>query len=121
MAPRARDRPWHVKGQLAAQGQTYAGLALELRNPRRPYDASRYRGVAFAARSEAGATPHLRFRVPDGNTDPDGKVCTECYNDFGIAVELREEWTRYEVPFAELRQESGWGTPRPPSCRSPAR
>jgi hypothetical protein len=113
--PPGSRRALHVKGQLAPAGQTYAGLALDLLDPRGPYDAARYRGVAFAARSQPGAAPHLRFRVPDVNTDPDGKACSECYNDFGIAVELTEQWTRYEIDFTELRQESGWGAPRPPA------
>lgn len=113
--PEGSRRALHVSGRLTASGQTYAGLALDLRSPRRPYDAARYRGIAFAARTEKGATPHLRFRVPDANTDPDGRICRDCYNDFGIGVELTEEWTRYEVPFVELRQEAGWGVPRPPA------
>ena len=66
------------------------------------------------ARAAKGASPYVRFKIPDANTDPDAKVCTECFNDFGIGIELTEEWTRYEVPFTELKQEGGWGNPRPP-------
>lgn len=113
--PPGSRQAFHVQGQLSPTGQTYAGLALDLVDPRRPYDASRYRGVAFAARSAPGAAPHVRFRVPEASTDPDGKICRECYNDFGIAVSLSDQWTRYEVDFAELRQETGWGDPRPPA------
>jgi len=104
-----------IHGKLAPSGETYAGVGLDFRNPRRPYNASKYKGVAFAARVAPGSTTHVRFKMPDVNTDQDAKVCTECFNDFGIGVELSEEWTRYEVPFAELKQESGWGNPRPPS------
>jgi hypothetical protein len=104
-----------IQGKLAPSGETYAGVGLDLRHPRRPYNASKYKGVAFAAKVSPGASAHVRFKVPDVNTDQDGKVCTECFNDFGIGVELSEEWTRYEVPFAELKQESGWGNPRPPA------
>jgi endoglucanase len=81
--------------------------------PKGPYDASSYDGVSFVARRSAGSTPYLRFKIPDANTDPDGKICTECYNDFGIPFQVTEEWTRYEVKFSELAQEADWGQPRP--------
>lgn len=103
----------HIKGKLAGSGETYAGVGLDFRNPRKLYDASRYKGIAFMARAEAGSTTRVRFSVPDVNTDPDGKVCTACFNNFGISVDLTEEWTRFEVPWAELKQEGGWGKPRP--------
>jgi hypothetical protein len=57
----------------------------------------------------------LRVKVPDANTDPDGKICSDCYNDFGLSFELSDEWTRYTVNFKDLKQEEGWGDPRPPS------
>jgi endoglucanase len=105
----------HIQGKLASSGETYAGIGMDLRYPRRPYDASRYKGVSFLAKVAKGTSPFVRFKLPDANTDPDAKQCTECFNDFGIGVELSEEWTRYEVAFSELKQESGWGKPRPPT------
>jgi hypothetical protein len=105
----------HVQGKLAGSGETYAGIGMDLRYPRKPYDAALYKGVSFVAKATKGSSPFIRFKVPDANTDPDGKVCSECFNDFGIGVELTEEWTRYEVPFTELKQEGGWGNPRPPA------
>ncbi len=51
--------------------------------------------------------------MPDASTDPAGGVCTECYNDFGLPLQVTEEWTRFEVQFADLVQETGWGAPRP--------
>jgi hypothetical protein len=101
-------------GKLAASGETFAGMGMDLRYPRKPYNASRYKGVSFVAKVAKGSSPYVRFKMPDANTDPDGKVCTECFNDFGVGIELTEEWTRYEVPFSELKQEGGWGNPRPP-------
>jgi hypothetical protein len=103
----------HVHGKLAATGETYAGLGIDLRNPRAGYDASKYKGVSFLARAGGNATSHVAFSIPDVNTDPDGKVCTECFNNFGIGVDLTPEWTRFEVPFTELKQQAGWGNPRP--------
>jgi hypothetical protein len=105
----------HVHGKLAPTGETFAGVGLDLRDPRKPYDASKYKGVSFVAKVGKGSSPYVRFKIPDANTDPDAKVCTECFNDFGIGIELTEEWTRYEVPFSELKQEGGWGKPRPPA------
>jgi hypothetical protein len=99
-----------VTGKLAATGEVFAGVGLDFAAP---IDASRYRGIAFAARRGPGAAAHVRLKVPDVNTDPDGKVCTDCYNDFGISFQVTEEWTRYEAPFADLVQETGWGAPRP--------
>ena len=106
----------HITGKLATTGETYAGVGMDFRNPRKPYDASRYKGVAFVAKVGPNSTTHVRLSAPDVNTDPDGKVCTtECFNNFGIGVDLTEEWTRFEVAFSELKQEAGWGKPRPPT------
>jgi len=100
----------HLTGKLAAAGEVYAGVGLGFATP---VDASGYRGIAFLARRGPGAAAHVRLKVPDGNTDPDGGVCTDCYNDFGISFQVTEEWVRYEAPFADLAQEAGWGEPRP--------
>jgi hypothetical protein len=55
----------------------------------------------------------VRLGVADAKTDPAGGVCSECDNDFGVTFDLSEDWTRYEVSFADLKQEGGWGAPRP--------
>jgi len=102
-----------VHGKLAAGADVYAGLGLSFVDPKRGYDASRYRGISFLAKHAPGSVATLRFAVPDKNTDKDGGQCTECYNDFGVEFQLRDNWTRYEVDFADLKQESGWGDPRP--------
>ncbi len=107
--------PIHVKGQLAAQGEVYAGVGLGFTDSDAPFDASKYRGIAFKAKRGPTGSPHVRVKLPDGNTDPKGGVCTECYNDFGLSFQVTEEWVRYEVPFEQLKQEGGWGKPNPPS------
>jgi hypothetical protein len=104
----------HVSGHLAS-GDVYAGIGFDFTQGSESYDASHYGGIGFAAKINAGAEPHVRFMVADVNTDPKGKVCTKCDNDFGIPFKPTGEWTRYEVPFAELKQEAGWGSPRPPA------
>ena len=107
--------PVHVQAQLAAQGAVYAGVGLGLAGSDAPLDASTFRGIAFKAKRGPAGTPHVRVKIPDGNTDPRGGVCTECFNDFGLTFQVTEEWVRYEVPFDQLKQEGGWGKPNPPS------
>jgi endoglucanase len=102
-------------GTVAKGQSVYAGLGLSFTDPKAPYDASRYRGIAFYARRAPGSTSAVRLKVPDVSTDPDGGVCSECFNDFGVDFQVGEAWTRYEVSFADLKQGSGWGQPRPPS------
>jgi endoglucanase len=102
----------HVTAQLVA-GEAYAGLGLSLRDPAGPYDASKYKGLVFYARRSADSAPAVRLMISDANTEPAAGVCTDCFNDFGVTFELNEEWTRYVVRFDDLKQEGGWGAPRP--------
>jgi len=102
-----------MRGKLADAAEVYAGMGLSFAHPKRAYDASRYRGISFLAKRAADSAAGLRFSVPDDHTDKDGGKCSECYNDFGVDVQLRDRWTRYVVDFADLKQESGWGDPRP--------
>ncbi len=102
-----------MKGKVADAQDVYAGMGLGFVEPKGPYNASRYRGISFIAKRGPGTAPAVRVKLPDANTDPDGKVCSECFNDFGIDFQVAEEWTRYEVSFADLSQQVGWGEPRP--------
>ena len=106
-------RSLRISGKMVTGEEAYAGLGLSFKEPEGPYDASRYTGVVFWAKRSASSSSALRFMVGDKNTDPLGKICTECDNDFGVSFEVGEEWTRYEVSFADLKQEGGWGAPRP--------
>ncbi len=107
--------PIRLQGQLAGQGEVYGGVGLGFTSSDAPIDAGTFRGIAFKARRGAGGTPYFRVKVPDGNTDPRGGVCTECYNDFGLTFQVTEEWVRFEVPFEQLKQAGGWGAPNPPA------
>lgn len=104
-----------MQGALGDAAEVYAGMGFSFLEPKGTYDASGYTGIAFSAKRAPGSAAAIRVKLPDGNTDPDGGACTECYNDFGIDVQLTEEWTRYEVSFADLKQQVGWGDPRPPA------
>jgi endoglucanase len=104
----------NVKGKVATGEIVYAGVGVNFLDPKSPYDASKFEGVSFWAKRGAGSTGKVRLKVPDTNTDPDGKVCSACFNDFGKDLSLTEEWTKYTIPFSEMRQLGGWGAPRPP-------
>ena len=68
--------------------------------------------MTFFAKRGAGSTGKVRLKVPDGNTDPEGGVCSECFNDFGEDLNLGEQWQRFVFPFRDMKQMEGWGAPR---------
>jgi len=103
----------HMKGHLTDNEEAYAGIGFSFKEPKKAYDATQWRGVSFVARRGEHSVGNLRVKLPDANTDPDGKVCTDCFNDFGISFQVGPEWTRYEVAFDDLKQEADWGKPRP--------
>ena len=102
-----------MSGKVAAGEDPYAGLGMSFRDPKAVYDGSRYAGVSFYAKVGQSSVRRVRFRVSDVNTDPIGKVCKDCYNDFGVELELTPEWKHYAIPFSALAQEPEWGSPRP--------
>jgi endoglucanase len=105
-----------MMGKIAGSGAPlFAGMGFSLTDPKAPYDATAYTGVSFFAKVGAGTTTSVRLKVPDINTDPAGKVCTECFNDFGTDLTLTEQWKKYVVPFATMSQMEGWGAPHPKS------
>jgi endoglucanase len=103
-----------MNGKVGGGSIVFAGVGLNFTEPKGQYDASTYKGISFWAKKGAG-TGKVRLKVPDKNTDPEGKVCTECFNDFGTDLTLTEQWTKYVVPFNQMKQLSGWGAPHPPA------
>lgn len=97
-----------MRGSIGGGDIAYAGMGLNFVDPKGVYDASHYRGIAFWAKANPGSTPHVRVKVPDAQTDPDGKLCHQCFNDHGYDLVLTDAWTLYTIPFAEMRQED-WG------------
>lgn len=77
------------------------------------YDASQYVGVSLWAKVAPGKASTLRFEIADGNTHPTGEVCDSCWNHFGKTLQLTTEWKEYRILFSDLRQDEGWGDPRP--------
>ena len=100
-----------MKGSISKAAIVFAGMGANMVDPKGPYDASRYGGISFWAKRGADTTPKVRFKMPDAATDPDGGICSACYNDFGIDLKLTDEWTQYIIPFGILKQERGWGAP----------
>ncbi len=108
----------HVSGKTASGDPGMAwGAIVGLRIAERGlYDASKYAGIAFKAKVGEKSGSTVRLKLADVNTHPDGQVCKDaCYNDFGKDFTFTQEWQEYKVSFAELRQQDGWGDPRPPS------
>ena len=99
-------------GQIANASIVFSGMGMNFVDPKGPYDASKYQGVTFWAKKGAGTTPNVRIKFPDANTDPDGGVCSACYNDQGRVLKLTDEWMQYYLAFDSLSQERGWGSPK---------
>jgi endoglucanase len=102
-----------MAGSIGKANIVYAGMGCNLSDPKGPFDASKYGGVSFWAKRGANTTPKVRFKMPDGATDPDGGICSACFNDFGMELKLTEEWTKYVLLFDRMKQERGWGSPHP--------
>ena len=103
-----------MKGQLASQSIVYAAMGLNFQDPKGPYDASAYEGISFWAKRAPNTAAKLFVKMPDGNTDPDGQVCSACFNDYFYAVTVGEQWGRFVLPFRDLKQEPEWGVPHKP-------
>jgi hypothetical protein len=80
-----------------------------------PYNASKYSGISFWAKVDAGTSPVVRVAFPDKDTQPDANICQAnatgtlaCYDHYGYRISLTTTWTKYTVPFSLLKQE-GWG------------
>ncbi len=109
----------HVTGKTATvDGAWGVGVGIGFGPAKQTYDASKYAGISFFVKAGAKGTKNLRVKVSDVNTHPDGGVCKAdngCWNHFGKDLTLTEQWQEVKVPFAEMKQQDGWGDPHPPS------
>jgi endoglucanase len=101
----------HMFGAIGGGDIVYAGMGLNFVDPKGQYDASKYGGISFWAKRGPDSTGNIRLKVPDKNTDPDGKVCTACFNDFGTDLHLTEQWQQFTIPFTSMKQIKDWGSP----------
>ncbi len=98
-----------MKGSVGSGDVVYAGMGLNFVDPKGQYDASKYGGIAFwAKKNSPESTGNVRLKVPDDQTDPDGKQCHQCFNDHGVTLDLTTEWVYYVVPWKAMHQED-WG------------
>jgi hypothetical protein len=101
-------------GKIGTGAPLFGGMGMNFVDPKAPYDASKYAGISFWAKTGDNSTPKVRLKVPDTNTDPEGGVCKECFNDFGGDLTLTKEWKLYIFPWKSMKQMPGWGSPRKP-------
>jgi hypothetical protein len=81
-----------------------------------PVDLSMYSGFTFWAMASTSGRQSIRVQINNVATDPRGEVCTPlsssdeeyCYNGFGKAILLTDQFTQYWVDFSELRQDPTW-------------
>lgn len=103
----------HMTGTVGGGSTVYVGMGFNFVDPKGQYDASKYKGISFWAKKGPGSADKVKLKVPDVATDPDGKVCKECFNDFGLDLTLTDEWTQYVIPFTAMKQDKTWGSPHP--------
>jgi endoglucanase len=98
-----------MKGTVGGADIVYAGMGLNFVDPKGWYDASKYGGIGFwAKKNDPSSNGHIRLKIPDDQTEPDGKLCHQCFNDHGIDMDLTTEWVYYTVPWRAMKQED-WG------------
>jgi endoglucanase len=105
----------HMTGTVGGGNGVYVGMGFNFVDPKGQYDASKYKGISFWAKKGPGGADKVRMKVPDKSTDPDGKICKECFNDFGMELTLTDNWTQYVIPFSSMKQDKTWGSPHPDS------
>ena len=102
-------------GTIGTGSVVFSGMGMNFVDPKDAYDASKYAGVSFwAKKGSAESTGKVRLKIPDSNTDPQGGVCTECFNDFGANVVLTTEWKQFSFKWSQLKQLPDWGAPHKP-------
>jgi hypothetical protein len=100
----------YVKGNGAVLGGSSVRFGLGS-----PYNASRYDGISFWAKSDSGTNQVVHVAFPDKDTIPDGGLCqpsvssgpTACWDHFGYRVTLTTTWTKYNIRWSQLAQD-GW-------------
>ena len=103
-----------VKGKIGTAAIVFGALGMNFVDPKGQFDASKYEGLTFFAKRGPNSTNKVRLKVPDMNTDQEGGICSECFNDFGADLTLTEQWQRFVLPFKDMKQMDGWGAPRKP-------
>lgn len=98
-----------MSGKTGPGGILYAGVGFSITDPKAPFDLSCCKGISFWGKKAGNGIANVRLKVPDVNTTPEGNQCKECYNDFGADYTFTDQWTKYELMFADMKQEPSWG------------
>jgi len=101
-------------GKIGTGAIVFAGMGMNFVDPKEVYDASKYAGISFWAKRGDASVGKVRLKMPDANTDPQGGVCTECFNDFGADMNFTPEWKQYAFTWKSMKQLVGWGAPHKP-------
>ncbi len=76
------------------------------------YDATEYSGMTFWAKADTAVLKTIRFSVATTDTRAmdQGGTCegTGCGDNYGIALDLTDEWKLYEIKWSDMFQ-VGWG------------
>lgn len=92
-----------------------AGIAMLL-DEKRPVDLSPYQGLTLWARAaRPGTSIAIKLATPATLDESYGGRCRPrgalgCDDHYGGIREVSVSWTRYRIPFTDLRQ-GGWGMP----------
>jgi hypothetical protein len=95
-----------------------SGIGTDFRATHKKYDGSAYTGVRFWAKVGEGKNAKHRVQLADASTDAAGGKCDDtgtaandakCGNHFGLSETFTTSWAKYEVTFAQLTQQDGWG------------
>jgi len=107
-----------IRGTLSGSGYPTAGIGFVPVKDYKAYDVSAYRGIGFSL-FVGNVPPSASFRVQVplvADQDPayGGTCTTNCFNTYQAPLpNLPSGWMRYEIDFAQLAQQPGWGTPEP--------
>ena len=110
----------HVTGSLLDQGNfVYPAFTLQAKFKNSGYyDASAFTGIQFYYKCPSDdQSMKRRFGVGTAPTLPgsDGGTCqNDCYNHFGAFQDPSNDWVLRSYNFADLKRESGWGSPVTP-------
>ena len=96
-------------GTIGTGAIVFSGMGMNFIDPKGQYDASKYAGISFWAKKGPDSTGKVRLKVPDVNTDPDGGVCTECFNDFGGEHRADQRLEALQLPLQEHEAGAGLG------------
>lgn len=109
----------HLTGVLgAAFASRFTGMGFNFFGNGGPYNIGVFNGISFYAKcgTNLGADPRIKMKLPNADTNP-GTVCTNCYDNHRVQLDLTQNWTLYKVDFVSggpnlYPTQEGWGVPQ---------